>query len=238
MPKLHVLLKKEELDAARLEGKVVVVVDVLFATSTIVHALDAGAAAVWPATDREAAETLAAGMEGCLLAGEYMTDEIPGFAPATPLALAAAAPDGCSVVYCTTNGTVALARAAVASHVYVAALSNAEALASHVVQAHPGAGVLIVCAGSHDRFNLEDFYCAGHLVAHFRRLGDYDLTDAAIAAAMVRQACEPLVALSSSRVGRLMGRRGMSREVESAARADHSRTVPVLRDGRLRGVDA
>lgn len=238
MPKLHVLLKKEELDASRLAGKVVVVVDVLFATSTIVHALDAGAASVWPAPDRESAEALAAGLEDGLLAGEYMTDAIPGFAPATPLALAAATLAGCSVVYCTTNGTVALAHAAAAEHVYVAALSNAGAVASHVASAHPETGVLIVCAGSHDRFNLEDFYCAGHLVAHFRRLGRYDLTDAAIAAAMARQACEPEVALSASRVGRLMARRGLSQEVVSAARVDHSQTVPMLRDGRLRGVAA
>lgn len=234
MPKLHVLLKKEELDPVRLAGKVVVVVDVLFATSTIVHALDAGAEAVWPAPDQAAAEALAERVGGCLLAGEYLTDAIPGFAPATPLALAAVAPDGSTLVYCTTNGTVALAGAAAAAHVYVAALSNGAAVAEYVVDQHPGAGVLIVCAGSADRFNLEDFYCAGHLAAHFRRLADYDFTDAAIAAAMARLACEPEAALSASRVGRLMRRRGLGDEVQAAARIDHSRTVPVLRDGQLR----
>ena len=43
MAKLHVLLEKEALDRERLAGKVVVVLDVLFATSTIVTALAHGA---------------------------------------------------------------------------------------------------------------------------------------------------------------------------------------------------
>ncbi|MFZ2910486.1 MAG: 2-phosphosulfolactate phosphatase, partial [Candidatus Desulfobacillus denitrificans] len=46
--KIHVLLKKEELDAQRLPGKTVVVLDILFATSSIVTALAHGAAEVIP----------------------------------------------------------------------------------------------------------------------------------------------------------------------------------------------
>ena len=55
MSKLHVLLKKEELDAQRLPDKVVVVLDVLFATTSIVTALAHGASEVVPTLDREAA---------------------------------------------------------------------------------------------------------------------------------------------------------------------------------------
>ena len=43
MAKIHVLLKKEELDRERLAGKTVIVLDVLFATSTLVAALGHGA---------------------------------------------------------------------------------------------------------------------------------------------------------------------------------------------------
>ena len=55
MAKIHVLLKKEELDSERLPGKVVVVLDVLFATSSIVAALAHGAVEVVPALNGEAA---------------------------------------------------------------------------------------------------------------------------------------------------------------------------------------
>ena len=46
--KIHVLLKKEELDGQRLPGKIVVVLDILFATSSIVAALANGAQEVVP----------------------------------------------------------------------------------------------------------------------------------------------------------------------------------------------
>ena len=52
--KIHVLTKKEELDTVRLEGKVAVVLDVLFATSTMVTALAHGASAVVPAAGEAA----------------------------------------------------------------------------------------------------------------------------------------------------------------------------------------
>jgi hypothetical protein len=59
MQKIHVLLKKEELDAQRLDGKVVVVLDILFATSSIVTALAHGATEVIPTLDGRAAQEAA-----------------------------------------------------------------------------------------------------------------------------------------------------------------------------------
>src|SRR3972149_3441928 len=58
--KIHVLTKKEELDTVRLADKVAVVLDVLFATSTMVTALAHGATAVVPALDEAAARAAAA----------------------------------------------------------------------------------------------------------------------------------------------------------------------------------
>ena len=52
-PSLHVLVRREDIDASRLDGRVVVVIDVLFATSTIVHALASGASRVYPAFDAD-----------------------------------------------------------------------------------------------------------------------------------------------------------------------------------------
>ena len=49
--KIHVLTRKEELDTVRLAGKIVVVLDILFATTTMVAALAHGASGVVPAID-------------------------------------------------------------------------------------------------------------------------------------------------------------------------------------------
>lgn len=231
MPKLHVLFKKEEVDPARLAGKVVIVLDVLFATSTIVHAFGQGAAGVWPARDSDEARRIAAGLDAPLLAGEYLAAALPGFGPPTPLALAGAGLRGATLVYATTNGTVALANCVGAAHVYVGALLNGAALVALVAQRHPQAQVLIVCAGSLDRFNLEDFYCAGHLAAHFERSGGYVLTDAALAALLLYRGCDARTALGASRVGQLMRAHDLQHEVDCAARFDVLDVVPELRGG-------
>ena len=53
--KVHVLTKKEELDRVRVPGKVVVVLDILFATTTMVAALAHGASEIVPVLDEAAA---------------------------------------------------------------------------------------------------------------------------------------------------------------------------------------
>ena len=81
MAKVHVLLKKEELDAQRLEGKVVVVLDILFATSSIVTALAHGATEVIATLDGRAAQAAAANYPAgsYVLSGELNADTLPGF---------------------------------------------------------------------------------------------------------------------------------------------------------------
>ena len=234
MPQLHVLFKKEDVDPARLEGKVVIVLDVLFATSTIVHAFAQGATALWPARDATEARRIASGLDAPVLAGEYLADRLPGFAPPTPLALARHGLRGATLVYATTNGTVALFKVAAAAHVYVGALSNGAALVAWIARLHPQAQVLIVCAGSLDRFNLEDFYGAGHLVAHFERIGTYALSDSALAAQLLYRGCDAQTALDASRVGQRMIAHRLQHEVDCAAQLDTTDVVPELRDGCVR----
>ncbi len=87
--KLHVLLKKEELDQERLPGKTVIVLDVLFATSSIVTVLANGASEVLPLLDGDAARSEAARRVAgsFVLAGELDAVTLEGFCHPTPLAL-------------------------------------------------------------------------------------------------------------------------------------------------------
>ena len=116
MPKLHALLEAEKLGPARLEGKVIIVLDILFATTTIVHAFAEGARRIHPVRSRDEGLRIADGIGPCVLAGEYLAHAIPGFAPATPMALAASGLNGSEMIYCTTNGTQALVSVAHAAH--------------------------------------------------------------------------------------------------------------------------
>lgn len=235
-PALHVLMTREEIDPARLlrHARVVVVLDVLFATTSIVHALASGATGVWPARDADEAQRIANTLPAPLLAGERRIQALPGFGPATPVALAQQAPAGRPLVYCTTNGTVALRQVEAATAVYAGALTNGAALAAHITSVHAGLPVLLVCAGSTGSFNLEDFYGAGHLLRHLLARADYSLTDAARAARLFGADADPLTILREARVGRLMQRYRLDDEVACAARLDAETIVPRLFGDHLR----
>jgi 2-phosphosulfolactate phosphatase len=233
--KLHVLTKKEELDSVRVPGKVVVVLDILFATTTMVTALAHGATDVLPVLDESAARAAARQLPdgSFVLSGELYAETLPGFAHPAPLALLEHGIKGKTLIYSTTNGTVAMMQPARAARVYCGALLNARALAEHILARHQRETILIVCSGSGNNFNFEDFYGAGYFVECFREhVGD--LSDAAKAAlALFRHAKAP-DALLDCRVGRMMAARGFAREVEFACRRDALPVVPALEEGRLR----
>ena len=236
--KIHVLTKKEELDTVRLAGKVVVVLDILFATTTMVAALAHGASEVLPVLDEAAARAAAAQRDtgDYVLSGELYAQTLPGFAHPLPLALLEHGIEGKTLIYSTTNGTVALAQCAGAARVYCGAFLNAGQLARHIAAAHSGETVLIVCAGSANNFNFEDFCGAGALVDKLaERLGAAaDVSDAARAARTLYRGAALPESLLECRVGRMMARRGLAHEVEFAARVDACPVLPVLESGRVR----
>jgi 2-phosphosulfolactate phosphatase len=236
--KVHVLFSKEDLDHERLEGKVAIVLDVLFATSTIINAFAAGANEVIPTLDEAGANAEAQQHpEGSyVLAGELYAVTLPGFAPPTPIALTQHNLKGRTVIYSTTNGTVALKQSAKADHVYAGALVNAKAVVKRVLDKHAGKTVLIVCSGSMGSPNLEDMYGAGYFVdllcAEIK--GDSDtFSDASLAARALFRSEPSEQALLKSRVGRLMIERGLEHEVRFAAQLGVLDVVPELTDGRL-----
>src|SRR3954469_3366685 len=236
--KLHVLTRKEELDSVRLAGKIVVVIDVLFATTTMVAALAHGALEVIPVLDEAAAraEDLRRGAGSCVLAGELYAETLPGFVHPAPLALIEHGVQGRTVIYSTTNGTVAMSLAEAARRVYCGSLLNARRLAEHIVTAHPRDTVLVVCSGSGANFNFEDFFGAGCYVERFAELfgSAADFSDAARAARTVFRHSPLPQALLECRLGRMMSARGLQREVEFACRIDAFPVVPALDEGRLR----
>ena len=239
--KIHVLTRKEELDNVRVADKVVVVLDVLFATSTMVTALAHGAQGVIPVMDEAAARAAAArdaDPDTLVLSGELNAVTLPGFAPPTPLALIEHGIAERRVILSTTNGTVAMRSCSGAHRVYAGALLNGVALIEHILGAHAGRTLLIVCSGSANNFNLEDFYGAGYLVDLIAgRLGEHaDFSDAARAARALFRHADPFESLAGCRVGRMTLEHGLEHEVRHAARLSTLEVVPVLDEGMLTAV--
>lgn len=239
--KVHVLTRKEDIDPQRLADKAVVVLDVLFATTTIVAALDSGCAAVWPLADAASAQAALQrpGELPGVVAGEWMGQTLPGAVAATPLAVLAQPLAGRRLLYSTTNGTVALLRARGAAEVLAGALVNAAAVAQHLWRAHAQRTVVLVCAGSAGHFNLEDFYGAGCLVSLLRAApGPCELSDSARAAALLYAQARPQPPgdghpLWQARVGRRMAAQAREDDLRYAARESVLQAVPRLDGERL-----
>src|SRR5690625_2103127 len=238
MQQLHVLMRKEDLDSARLQDKVVVVFDVIFATTTIATAFQHGAPSICPAVHADDARLIAKTLpaDSYLLAGEKNIQPIPGFLTAAPLSLAQTPLAGKQLIYSTTNGTVALREASSARAGYAAALVNNQAVAKYLARQHHRETIVLVCAGSGGGFNIEDFLGAGHFVEHLMQI-DPDrwlLSDAALAAHGLYQSQSQrlLACLQESRLGRVMHSMGGETELEHAARADVYDCVPVMQEGR------
>lgn len=238
MRKLNVLFRKEDLDATRIAEKDIVVLDILFATTTIVAALSHGASAVIPARSPEEARLLASDRpaDSYLLAGELMIKRIEGFAPPTPLALFAQPLRGRTLIYSTTNGTVALNAAAGAKKVWVGSLLNGTAIARAIAADGTEDTVIVLCSGSMGAYNLEDYYGAGYIVSRLIRYSDtvWHLTDAARTALYLFEHWPPEACLFESRVGRLAIRINLADEVRYAARLDAIELAPIYADGEIR----
>lgn len=238
MTKINVILRKEDLDPAFLHNKVAVVIDVLFATSSIVTALNQGATDVYPVLNQQMALQTAQELQqgSYILAGEQHMHGIAGFSAYTPMALSRESLQGRSLVYTTTNGTVALRQADSAARLYVAALLNAPAVV-HQLQQHRDQTLVLICSGSAGRVNLEDLYLAGYLIDQLstQRPSDWQLTDTCqIALAVYRRYDCAEQCLRQSQLGSLLALTDMDEEISYSARLGHIDLVPRFEGASLR----
>lgn len=166
--RIDVLLGEAQVAAADVADRVVVVIDVLRAATTVAAALDAGARAVIPfETVDETASRAKAYVRGEVqLAGERRMVKIDGFDLGnSPTEYTTASVEGRTILYTTTNGTMALAATHGARVCYFAAFVNAAATVASVRSAiKVGGDVTIICAGHERHVALEDVVCAGRLV--------------------------------------------------------------------------
>ncbi|MGD6841674.1 2-phosphosulfolactate phosphatase [Bacillus infantis] len=240
MGKIHLLLKKEEINEQKLrEGsKIAVVLDILLATTSIISALKDGAANVIPAESCEKAKARfdSGDSGGMLLAGESNARPVTGFVYPSPKILRGQV-SGKTLIIATANGTVALAKAEAAKKVYASSLLNNFAVAEAISEEDGDPTIVIICAGNSGEFSLEDFYGAGHLIDCLQKAGreSYVLTDAALAALLFFQTKrdDAEEVLGNSYVGGLLARHGLSDDLSFAAGLDSIHIVPVYKNGLI-----
>ena len=182
MKSFDICFSPELLPLYDLPGKVVVIVDILRDTSTIVTALGEGVTHVFPVATLE--ECAAYGQQhGCLTAAERDGLPAAGFDLGnSPFGfLDKNRPvSGQALAISTTNGTAALRRSLAAEVVVVGAFLNLTAVADFIRQ--QGRDVLVVCAGWKGQFCLEDTVFGGALAEQLTAEFDVRSSDATLAA--------------------------------------------------------
>jgi 2-phosphosulfolactate phosphatase len=162
MPELRVHLLPSLVEPADLAGRTVVVIDVLRATTTVCHALAAGAACVVPCLEIDEARAKASSLRDALLGGERGGRKIEGFDFGnSPTEYTAERVGGKNVVFTTTNGTRALLRAAAAEEILLGAFVNLSTVANALSGRER---VDLLCAGTNGVITAEDALFAGAVV--------------------------------------------------------------------------
>jgi len=139
-------------------NSIVVIIDVLRASSSICMAIANGASEIIPVA--EVSEAKAYKAKGYLVAAErdgYVLD-FADFGN-SPFNFTKERVNGKTIVYSTTNGTGIIKQASLAYKTVIGSFINIGALTEWLINEEKD--VLLFCAGWKNRFNIEDTVCAG-----------------------------------------------------------------------------
>jgi 2-phosphosulfolactate phosphatase len=163
MRNIEVCVSPELIHLYETKGKIVVIVDIFRATSTMMAALANGVESITPIMDLETCRGFAS--KGYVIAGERNGLAAEGFELGnSPLAYLNQAYSGKMIAMTTTNGTLAIEKTkAEANQVLIGAFVNLKATVQYLIDRTQD--ILILCAGWKGKFNLEDSLYAGALVS-------------------------------------------------------------------------
>jgi 2-phosphosulfolactate phosphatase len=223
----------------KFSGQTVVVLDVLRATSTMVHAMWQGENEFNPvATGKEAFQMVKTFPQGTtLLGGERETRKVEGFDLGnSPQEYVAEKVKDKRLILTTTNGTKAFHFVSRGSEIIVGSFFNIEAVAQRCLAS--GKDLFIFPSGDEGNFSLEDTVCGGMLIDLMLKKGENPilLTDASYTALFLYQRFETnlLGAFHLSRHGKEMVDLGAGDDLLYCTQTDITPLVPIFRDGVIR----
>ena len=223
----------------KLPSRTVVVIDVLRASSVIVHALSQGATEVIPVTTvEEAFDRIKRWPPGTtLLGGERGSRKIEGFDLGnSPREYTAERVRGKRVILTTTNGTKAFQVVSAATEILVGSFFNVTETANRCLQG--GRDILLFASGTRGYFSLEDSVFGGMLVDRMLRRAakSIHLSDASRAAHILYQRFEGnlVEAFLLSNHGKDLVELGQGDDLAYCSKIDQTTLVPIFKDGVIR----
>lgn len=165
MKTIDVCLSPDLMHLYPVSDRVVVVVDILRATSCMVTALAHGVQSIRPFADLEACRAMKA--HGYFTAGERNGEKVEGFDFGnSPFEYMIEKLKGQRIAFTTTNGTQAIAKSQGAKQIIIGSFLNLTAVTEYLKRGNDS--VLVVCAAWKGKVNLEDTLFAGALVENLK----------------------------------------------------------------------
>lgn len=231
-PQLEVCPSPALLPLCNIRESVVVIIDVLRATSTIATALYNGATAVIPVASVD--ECIQTGKKyNALTAGERDGKIAPGLQYGnSPFEYPSEFVKGQTLVLTTTNGTRLLHKTLEAKTILTGSFPNLSAICEYLIHQHQP--VILACAGWKDRVNIEDLLFAGAVTNKVKDSFSIHCDSAFIAENLYLQHKNNLMQLirQTSHYQRL-GKLGMQKDIAYCITPDVAPSLPMLEKDRL-----
>ena len=213
--------------------ELIVVIDVLRATSAICAAIENGVKGIIPVDSvDEAREYL---KKGYLAAAEREGQIVEGFPMGnSPISFLDPKLKGETIVLTTTNGTKAIKIAENKETVVIGSLNNLESLTEWLIRQERN--TLVLASGWKDKFNLEDTICAGAIIDGVLESGKFaSKEDSSVAAKFIyRSAKENIFSyLKASSHRRRLRKLNLNADVNFCLTPNNLTAIPILKDGIL-----
>ncbi len=235
-PTLHTCLSPSLLNVYDVSNSVVVIIDVLRATSTIAAALYNGAKAVVPVDSVQ--QCIQIGQQlNAITAGERDGKVVEGLQYGnSPLEYPRAFIEGKTLVLTTTNGTRLLHMASEkgAQQIITGSFPNISAVCNHLIACQQP--VILGCAAWKERINIEDTLFAGAVIqrieSHFTIHCDASIT----AKNLYQQAstdCYAFMQQQGATHYHRLSNYGLENDIRYCLTADIANVLPIYQDGKL-----
>jgi len=214
------------------DDHIVVVIDILRATSAMCTAFEHGVDKMIPVATVE--EATAYKNQGFLVGAERNGIALEGFDFGnSPYSYMTDSIKGQTIVISTTNGTQAIEAARNAYKVVIGAFTNITALCEWLQKQERN--VLLLCSGWKNRFNLEDSLFAGAVADRLLTSGLFRSGDAALAVSSLYSQAKknPYKFLHSSSHAERLAAMGLKADIKYCLQVDRTTVIPVLEGKHL-----
>ncbi len=228
---IEVCLSPVLIPSYKIDGRIVVVIDIFRATSSICYGIENGATEIIPVASVE--ECMSFDGKGYLLAAERNGEVVNGFDFGnSPFSYTKEKVAQKKVVLTTTNGTHAIQQAKAADKIIIGSFLNLDSLCNWL--ALQNQDVLLLCSGWKNKFNLEDTLFAGAVVHQLKNNFNH-YCDAAIAA-------EDMYLLAKDNLRQYLYKSSHSQrlkelniedDIQFCLKQNICKTIPVLEKGKL-----